>query len=347
MRQRFCFFVSDLSFPIDEGVKKFAVSLIKYMSRHAAVSAFHLKRLPSLPEVKSVQSNVLLLGSQLAAAMHQIKPDTLFYIPNASINIGSLYRGWILKRYTPRTKIVMIALQPAFGERLHNLALNLWSPDLIFVQSARMLDGLAGKGCPVKLLPSGVDLEQFKPATAETRRALRAKYGLSTEDYVILHIGHISRSRNLSVLADVQSKPGIQVVLVGSSSTQQDTNMRRFLEQSGVRVISDYIPAIETIYQLADGYIFPVEAENGAIQFPLSVLESLACNIPVLSTRFGGLPTFFPEGKGILYADQASLLGNRVDELRSLKGVTFRSCVESFSWERVVQQLLNEMSEGG
>jgi len=57
-----------------------------------------------------------------------------------------------------------------------------------------------------------------------------------------------------------------------------------------------YIKKIEEIYQLSDCYIFPITFEGGGISILLSVLEAMACNLPVVTTKFGGLPAIFKGG---------------------------------------------------
>ena len=50
-----------------------------------------------------------------------------------------------------------------------------------------------------------------------------------------------------------------------------------------------YIPEVEDIYRLSDLYLFLAESDTAAIEVPLSVLEAMACNLPVICTPFGGL----------------------------------------------------------
>ena len=62
-----------------------------------------------------------------------------------------------------------------------------------------------------------------------------------------------------------------------------------------------YIENIEEVYQLSDLYIFPVEAKNGSIGMPLSIMEARGCGIPVLTTDFGSLKHYLDDDYGSIW----------------------------------------------
>src|SRR5205823_8173648 len=109
----------------------------------------------------------------------------------------------------------------------------------------------------VALLPSGVDVETFRPVPPERRRALRSWYGLPPETPIVLHVGHLQAGRGIRVLADLAARRAGQVVLIASSSTAQEAEMADELGRAGVIVRTDYQPHVEHFYQMADCYAFP------------------------------------------------------------------------------------------
>ena len=72
---------------------------------------------------------------------------------------------------------------------------------------------------------------------------------------------------------------------------------RRDLEAAGVRVLRENLPAIHELYQLADVYLFPVQRADAAMEIPLSVLEAMAVNLPIITTPFGRLTELFEGGR--------------------------------------------------
>jgi glycosyltransferase involved in cell wall biosynthesis len=109
-------------------------------------------------------------------------------------------------------------------------------------------------------------------------------------------------------------------------------------------VLHTYLPNIEDLYRASDLYLFPVHEGSGSIEFPLSVLEAMACNLPVLATRFGALPESFPEGFGLRYLAQGENVGDAVTGLFSEPPRT-RELVAAYSWDAVLSDLMNRVTE--
>jgi glycosyltransferase involved in cell wall biosynthesis len=249
-----------------------------------------------------------------------------------------------LRRYCPRACIVLLGLQPRYHSRLQRRIIPFLAPDLVCVQSRSSQAYLQQLGCSVMLLPSGVDLSIFRPASVERRRALRVLYGLRTDQPVALHVGHLQPGRNIEVLADLAARGNWQVVLVASSSLDQLPELGARLRRTGVRVVAGYQPAIEQLYQLADVYLFPVVSTNNAIEVPLSVLEAFACDLPVATTRFGGLPRLFEAHgcSGLRFVDSPAQLVSAAEQLCRSAPAGTRVLAAPFGWERVASALLEQ-----
>jgi glycosyltransferase involved in cell wall biosynthesis len=179
-------------------------------------------------------------------------------------------------------------------------------------------------------------------ASDETKTDLRRKYGIDEHAFVVLHVGHINPNRNIELLKSVAGIGDIKVVMVGSTSTPQNQDMMQNMRRSGVMVMTEYIPHIEEIYQLADAYLFPVVSDNAAIGVPLSVLEAMSCNLPIITTRFGGLPIMFREDAGFFYFDQADELTKLIEATSGLKKCTTREMVATYDWKTIAQAILKE-----
>jgi glycosyltransferase involved in cell wall biosynthesis len=177
---------------------------------------------------------------------------------------------------------------------------------------------------------------RFRPVPASMKADLRARHGLSEDQFIVLHAGHINVNRNVEVLSRVQQLAGCQAILLGSTSTPQDAGLVGRLRESGVLVVTEYLERVEEWYQLADCYLFPVLSATGSIEIPLSVLEAMACDLPVVTTRYGGLAEQFPGAKGLLYADDGDGLVDLVTVAMSIEDAGTRALVEPFTWETVL-----------
>jgi glycosyltransferase involved in cell wall biosynthesis len=141
----------------------------------------------------------------------------------------------------------------------------------------------------------------------------------------------------LSKIAELKET---QVLLVGSTSTPQDEALVRQLKQSQVLITNEFNPHIEELYQLADIYFFPVISDHAAIGVPLSVLEAMACNLKVITTRFGGLPQMFQEGLGLFYFDAENELTKLIIDAKNLNRCSTREMVKAFTWDNIASRVL-------
>ena len=64
-----------------------------------------------------------------------------------------------------------------------------------------------------------------------------------------------------------------------------------------------------------------------------------ACNLPVLTTRFGALPEIIEEVDGFRYYDVITEIPGMIAELRKIEPATSGSVTE-FSWEKVFLRYL-------
>jgi glycosyltransferase involved in cell wall biosynthesis len=190
----------------------------------------------------------------------------------------------------------------------------------------------------VAYLPNGVDLHRFHPATQKHKRHLRRRYGLDEERPTVLHVGHLEPARNLSALAPL-SKAGMQVVVAGSLYMGTDHRLITHLEQAGYCLFKGYQPRVEDLYMLADCYAFP-PAPGDSLTMPLSVLEAMACNLPVATTRFRGLTEIFRENASFRYVEAPSRIPHAVEALLASQGPrTTRYMVQPFAWMSIAERL--------
>jgi glycosyltransferase involved in cell wall biosynthesis len=339
-----CIISEDLSQPIDEGIKHFAYSLIKGCTGDCDVLGLSVRSPGSIDnsDTSSVKTNKLFLSLRLRAAIRSFRPDVICYVPSASATLFSFLRSRMLKLYWPAVRVVMVSLQPRQYNPVSQRLIRFLSPDMVFVQDEVAMKRLLGLGCHARLLPSGVDLKKFTPVSAEKKAELRSKYHLEPQTFTVLHVGHATTGRNIELLAQVQHKYHAQVVFVGSSLQHEDRHtLTSHLQGNGVVVLNEYFPNIEEIYQLADCYLFPVFSDRACIGVPLSVLEAMACNLPVVSVRYGNLPALFEEGRGLVYADTPEKLIQGIAAVRNYNGgCQTREKVTPYSWQRIARYVL-------
>jgi len=90
-----------------------------------------------------------------------------------------------------------------------------------------------------------------------------------------------------------------------------------------------------------------VRDEQAAVGIPLSVLEAMSCNLPVVTTRFGGLPQMLLRGSGLFFAEhEAEFHFNTSTALRMAQSsIKTRAQVLPFSWNAMADAILRAATD--
>ena len=329
--------ISDaLELPDDEGKRRFARALVAHAAATGA-AVFPITADASLAKRK------LLLDIAFIKDVRRSGARTLIYVPYASASSGAIIRAAVLRRLTG-IPTVLVALWANPRTRAGDLLVRMLRPDRVLTPSQKLLADLTCLGVRTSLVPMGVDTRRFRPVGIDERRRLREAYKVPTHRPVILHVGHLQRYRNLEWMVQLSNVCNATSIVVGGTASGADPKVVEALCAGKLRVIHEYLPRIEQIYQLADVYCFPVLSERGAIGMPLSVLEAMACNLAVVTTAFGSLPSVLGTTEGLLYAETpAAFIAATQAALRLPKGaVRTRACVRRYSWDNVLETLLAE-----
>jgi glycosyltransferase involved in cell wall biosynthesis len=156
-----------------------------------------------------------------------------------------------------------------------------------------------------RVIPNGVDLDLFSPGD---RREARASLGLPQDDFVIVFAAQGARTNpykdfgTLRAALRLVGRPVVAVTL--GESGDDDATMRSvpFVER-------ERVPAY---LRAADLYVHATRADN----HPLAVLEALACGVPVVAGRVGGIPEQLTEETGVLVEpEEPNALAQAIIEL--------------------------------
>lgn len=345
-RLRLAIVSEDLALPTDEGLKKFVYSISTPLAEKTNMLVVSTAPQGPLPEnVRHSRANRLMLGKELSQTLGSFRPQAILYVPRAAGTRNAFVRSAMLRRHAPQARTVMVSLQPRHYSGVSRAIVRRFHPDVTVAQSATVRDELESLGIRARAIPSGVDMSIFRPATINQRQALRAKYDVPSDVFVALHVGHFTRERNTLLLGRIRRELGCEMIMVGSTSTEAQQDVESDLRASGVRVVDTFVRNIAELYQLADCYIFPVRVSYGAIEMPLSVLEAMACGIPVISTPFGSLPAWLESGPGLTYVESdddlvAGVAATQLDP-HAAQPNEIRTRMEPFSWASIADSLLD------
>jgi glycosyltransferase involved in cell wall biosynthesis len=254
--------------------------------------------------------------------------------------IFTLLYARLIKSYLKGSKIIFHSLQPSKNKNILKKGIKILKPDLFITVSNKSAKYYRSLGCKTEIIPVGVDTDKFIPIDREKKILLRKKYRIPIDKYILLHVGHALPGRNLMLFKKL-TRDNFQVLIVTSKS-YKDEKIIKSLNAYGAIIISDYIAEIQEIYQLSDVYIFPTLNESNAIEMPLSILEAMACNLPIITTPFGAIYEKFEEDNDFLFFNGTENdLISKINYILSCgRGDFNRRKIMIFHWEYIIQNLL-------
>lgn len=207
-------------------------------------------------------------------------------------------------------------------------------------------------GHKVRVIPAGVDLELFQPVDK-----VRARQALGlTEDKVVLSVGRVEPLKGLDILvsamAGLRDSTDARLVMVGGM-LEQDGEIKRLQSLARALRIADRVTFTGAVKQAelprylsaADVFVMPSYHES----FGLAALEAMACGVPVVASRVGGLKTFIRNGEtGYLipwhcpepFAQRLEvLLAN--PSLRQSMGRAARAKAQTMGWEKAADRMMS------
>ena len=323
----------------DEGIKNVARALIRELSREHDVLALSGRGSSEDENFVHVPMNAWFLNRELHARARRFNPDATLYVPWTSGTPRTFLRAKLLAS-AGKVPVAVFLTQPYRGRVWEQSLSRLLRPQLLLAMSDQTLAEASELGAPAEFVPAGVELALFGLPSEEGREAARRRLGLAPDERVILHVGHLNTSRmEPEEMARIAGRTSFRLVVVGSPDTPQDPGLIRHLERAGALVLRDFVPRIASIYGAADVYLFPTRNPRSCIGVPLSVLEALACGLPVVSTPFQGLPRLFPDTPFVRFAATSPDIEAALEEAPAAGQAAARALVEPLDWARIALEV--------
>jgi len=204
----------------------------------------------------------------------------------------------------------------------------------------------------IVVVPCGVNLDLFRPIG---RSEAREELGFGENERILLFVGRVEPLKGIDILlgaaARLEEETDCFVLVVGGDASARDgelAHLQGLASELGIAERVSFLGAVQheqlpLYYNAADVCVVPSFYES----FGLVALEAMACGIPVVASRVGGLSGTVRDGEtGYLipwrcpepFAERLELLlGN--DELRAAFGRAAREAVERYRWGNVAEAM--------
>lgn len=190
----------------------------------------------------------------------------------------------------------------------------------------------------VRVIPPGVDLNWFHPdRIAEHRAANRVRSGTAVSDLTVLFVGSEFRRKGLDQLIPAIGDK-MRLLIVGRGEHLE--HYQKLAANCGVSERVQFVGHVDgdirQYYSLADVVVLPSLREA----FGMSILEAMACGLPVVVSPAAGVACLIEEGKSGFVAGDVSTLNSALIRLqdRTLRqdmGTTARLVAEEYSWDMI------------
>jgi N-acetyl-alpha-D-glucosaminyl L-malate synthase BshA len=161
------------------------------------------------------------------------------------------------------------------------------------------VEQLALDGRPIEVIPNFVDPARYERVRGGAGARRWAKPG----EKILVHVSNFRPVKRVMDVVDVflavrRAMPA-RLLLAGDGPERAKVEQRCRAEGccDAVTFLGN-LPAVEDVLAGADLFLLPSENES----FGLAALEALACEVPVVAARVGGIPEVVDDGEtGLLY----------------------------------------------
>lgn len=187
----------------------------------------------------------------------------------------------------------------------------------------------------IALLAPAVDLEHFNPGN---QLRAREQLQLPLNAFLLGTYGVLAPNKGHQHLIAALKQLPDEVVLLIMGEGELKEQLQKQVVDSGLaqRVIFSPVDvALAEWYQSLDVFVFPSCAKEAV---PTSILRAMACEVPVIATRVGGIPELLVDGRNGILVDSG--------DSRELEIVMRRVLSDSRLFRQVASLGINSVRQG-
>lgn len=272
----------------------------------------------------------------------------LLYAKIKKVPLVVTYRGDWIENYGGLFRKLAVSFCNNFlVDKLLSHADVIISPSEHYIDESRFLGKYRDK---IVVIPNGINIDEFD--IDHSKKKCREMLNLPLGDEIILFVGTLGPHKGPDVLLKamsmvVKSMPNTKLVFVGDGVMRNE--LKTLSKKLGVKKNIKFVGFIgdttkkAMYYKSADIFVLP--STGGHEIFGNVNLEAMACSIPIVASKIGGVPDVVKDGEnGLLVPPKDSealadaiiyLLEN--EDVRDKMGKNGKKKVEGYSWKRIAE----------
>ena len=221
------------------------------------------------------------------------------------------------------------------------------SPSEYYINESRFLGKYRDK---IVVIPNGINSGDFD--IGYSKGECRKRLGLPLDKKILLFFGYLAPYKGPDVLVNAMSKiikhvPDTELVFAGKGVMREE--LERLSKNLGTENNVRFAGFVDndlkgSYYKAADIFCLPSMMSTEC--YPLTILEAMACGVPIVASKIGGIPDAVKAGENglLVQARDSELLADAIiyllenEDVRERMGKSGRERVKDYSWERIAEE---------
>ena len=204
------------------------------------------------------------------------------------------------------------------------------------------------------VIPNGIDPEKFE---GFPKQIIRDKFKIQFKEKIIVFVGGLRPVKGVKYLIEAfsiinQKNSDVKLFLVGDGLERR--KLEDAVKKADLEKKVNFIGQVENneipkYMSISDIFVLPSLSEG----LPVVILEAMACGLPIVATKAGGMPEVVKDGENGFLVEpkkpeqiaEKVLLLLRDDELREKISNNNREKAKKYSWINAVDKIEKIYSE--
>ena len=194
----------------------------------------------------------------------------------------------------------------------------------------------------IRFQTMGIDDEYFKRVD---KKIARKKLNLGNKEKILIYIGRINDVKGVGFLLEAMNKlkeENILLKIIGFGP--QEDKFKKYVKDNNLKNV-EFLGGIfgekKLLYLSAsDAFVLPSSKEGA----PVTVMEALAKNLPVVVTNVGGTPLMVKNGReGIIIPPRNSEeIVSGIREVLKWEKRDIKKYAEIYKWEKIIKETVGD-----